>query len=605
MVQGTSGTNDISAAARLARWVPIAGWLPRYAVADLPRDLAAGAVLTAVLIPVGMGYAQAAGLPAIHGLYATIVPLCAYAVFGPSRILVVGPDSSLVGIIAATVAPLAAGDADRAVALTGALSLLSGLLCAVAGAARFGFVTDLLSTPIRLGFLNGIALTVLVGQAPKVLGVHAHGDSLIAQVLSTAQAIGDGQLNRPALAIGACCLASILVLRRWAPRVPGVLVAVVGASLAVLWLDLDRTVKVVGVLPTGLPAFAWPSVSLAEVRALFPGALAIALVAFADTSVLSRAYAARRGTDVDGDQELIALGATHISAGLFQGFSTSGSSSRTPVAEAAGARSQLTALAGALCVAVLLIAAPGVVRTLPAAALGAIVIAACLTLVDVAGLRRLWSLRRHEFGLATVSFLGVALVGVIEGIFLAVVLALFAFVWRAWHPYVAVLGRVDGLKGYHDVSRYPLARRVPGLVLFRWDAPLFFANAAIFRRTVIAAVDAAPDRTRWVVVAAEPVTDLDVTAADALVDLERDLSQRGVELAFAEMKDPIKDLMKRFGVFSVIGSEQFFPTVGQAVDAYLEATGVAWIDWDERVAGAASGLHAAVGVGGRPDSQPP
>jgi high affinity sulfate transporter 1 len=578
--------NPFARAARprgLARWIPALATLRTYRRSWLGKDLVAGVVLTAILIPVGMGYAEAAGLPAIYGLYATIVPLLAYAIFGPSRILVLGPDSSLAAIIAATIVPLAAGDPDRLVALAGMLALLTGGLCILAGLARFGFITDLLSKPVRLGYLNGIALTVLVGQLPKLLGFPASGDNLVMQTVSLVQGIADGLTNWVALAIGAGCLAVIFAGKRRWPRIPGVLIAVVGATVVVGAFDLAATagVAVVGPLPQGLPAFQIPAVSLADLGALAAGAVAIMLVSFADTSVLSRTFALRGGYEVDENQEIIALGAANVAAGFFQGFSISSSSSRTPVAESAGAKTQLTGVVGALCIAFLLIFAPNLVQNLPSAALGAVVIAACISLVDVKGVTRLYRLRRSEFVFSVVCFLGVALIGVIQGIFIAIGLALLAFVWRAWRPYDAVLGRVDGLKGYHDVTRHPEARRIPGLVLFRWDAPLFFANAEIFHDHVRRAVAEAPAPTRWVIVAAEPVTDIDVTAADMLAALDDELQRAGIELGFAEMKGPAKDRLKQYGLFSKFGDDLFFRTLGQAVDAFVEAHRVDWVDWED------------------------
>jgi high affinity sulfate transporter 1 len=569
--------------AGIARWMPGIALLRSYQRAWLAKDLAAGLVLTAVLVPVGMGYAAAAGLPVIYGLYATIVPLLAYALFGPSRILVLGPDSALAALIAATILPLAAGNPDRAVALAGTLAILTGVLCMLAGLCKFGFVTDLLSKPIRYGYLNGIALTVVVGQLPKVLGFSVSGENLLQEVAGLARGIEQGDTNWVAAAIGGACLAVIFALRRWLPTIPGVLVAVVGATALAAVFDLAARagIAVVGPLPAGLPALRIPYVSFDEFNALLPGAVAIALVSFADMSVLSRSFAQRGGYDVDANQELVALGVANIATGLFQGFSVTSSTSRTPVAETAGARTQITCVVGATCIALLLIAAPTLLRDLPAAALGATVISACLALVEVQGVLRLWHLRRGEFVLSVVCFLGVALLGVIQGIFIAVALALLAFIWRAWRPYDAVLGRVDGLKGYHDISRHPEARCIPGLVLFRWDAPLFFANAEIFQEHVLRAIADAPGTTKRVVVAAEPVTDVDVTAADMLAELDQELERAGIELCFAEMKGPVKDLLKRYGLFSQLGHESFFPTLGQAVDAYLEAHKVEWRDWDE------------------------
>ena len=378
--------------------------------------------------------------------------------------------------------------------------------------------------------------------------------------------------NWTAFAIGASCLAIVLIFKRRWPKIPGVLIAVVGATIVVGVFDLAVTagVSVVGPLPQGLPSFQIPVVSLADLGALAAGAIAITLVSFADTSVLSRTFALRGGYTVDQNQEMIALGAANVAAGLFQGFSISSSSSRTPVAEQAGAKTQLTGVVGAICIALLLVFAPTLLQNLPNAALGAVVIAACLSLVDIQGFVRLYQIRRGEFVLAFVCFLGVALIGVIQGIFIAVGLALLGFIWRAWRPYDAVLGRVEGLKGYHDVTRYPEAKRIPGLVLFRWDAPLFFANAEVFREHVLQAVADAPTPTKWVVVAAEPVTDIDVTAAEALSALDDDLQNAGIELCFAEMKDPVKDRLKQYGLFTKLGEELFFPTLGRAVDRYLE-----------------------------------
>jgi high affinity sulfate transporter 1 len=565
----------------LRRWIPGFAILASYQRAWLARDLVAGLALTAVLVPAGMGYAEAAGLPAITGLYATIVPLVAYAIFGPSRILVLGPDSALAAIIAATVLPISGGNIDRTVALASMLAILSGALCVLAGLGRLGFVTDLLSKPIRYGYLNGIALTVLAGQLPKIFGFSVTGSNLIEETAGLVRGILDRQTNWAALAIGAACLLVILSCKRWAPGIPGVLVAVAGATLALSFLDpaTQTSIPAVGPLPWGPPAFRVPAVTFDEIIGLCAGATAIALVSFADMSVLSRTYAQRAGRQVDGNQDLIALGIANAATGFFQGFSICSSSSRTPVAEAAGSKTQVTGLVSALCIAGMLIVAPRLLQSLPVAALGAVVISACLSLVEMHAVMRLYHLRRQEFLSSLVCFLGVALVGVIQGIFIAVGLALLAFIWRAWRPYDAVLGRVEGLPGYHDIARHPEAKRIPGLVLFRWDAPLFFANAEIFREHILQAVANAPTPVKWVLVAAEPVTDIDITAADVLAGLDADLHKAGMELCFAEMKGPVKDRLKRYGLFTQLGTENFFPTIGQGVDRYLAVHQISWHDW--------------------------
>lgn len=557
----------------LDRWVPACALLRNYSPAWLANDLFAGLVLTAMLVPAGMAFAQAAGLPAICGLYATVVPLLVYAVFGPSRVLVLGPDSSLAPLIAAVILPLAAGNAERALSLAGMLAILSGAVCLIAGLARFGFVTELLSKPIRYGYMNGIALTMLIGQLPTVLGFSVSGDNFLQRGVASLAGAWQGRINWTAAIISLLCLAVILGCRYWAPKIPGVLLAVVGATFVTWQFDLAALhhLSVIGSLPRGLPILQGPIVSLAEFQALLSAAVAIAFVSFADMSVLSRTYAHRGGYEVDANQELIALGLANMATGMFQGFAVSSSSSRTPVAESAGAKSQVAGVVGAICIALLLILAPNLLQNLPHAALGAVVISACFGLFEFAGVIRLYRLRRSELGFSLVCFLGVTLFGVVQGIFIAIGLALLAFIWRAWRPYDAVLGRVDGLKGYHDITRHPEAKRIPGLVLFRWDAPLFFANAAVFQEHVLQAVAAAPTLTKWVVVAAEPVTDIDITAADMLAELDQRLHQAGMELCFAEMKGPVKDRLKRYGLFTTLGTENFFPTIGQAVDRYVAA----------------------------------
>ncbi|HKQ02413.1 MAG TPA: sulfate permease [Actinomycetes bacterium] len=569
--------------AGVERWVPGLRTLREYQRAWMASDLVAGLVLTALLVPVGMGYAQAAGLPPITGLYATIVPLVVYAAFGPSRVMVLGPDSSLAAVIAAVILPLGGDDPRTAVALAGALAVLTGLVILVAGIARLGFVTELLSRPVQLGYLCGIAVTILVGQLPRLCGFSIEGRGLLSEIRDFARGVADGQVNRAALAVGATGIVVVLLLRRFWPRVPGVMVAVLVGIAAVAAFDLDEQgVQVLGVLPEGLPAFSLPAVDLADLGALLSGALGIALVAVADTTVLSQSLAAQRGETVDPNQELRALGAANLAAGLFQGFAISSSASRTPVAVAAGARSQLTPLVGAVAIAVLLVAAPGALQDLPLPMLAAIVITAAVGLIDVAGVRRLYRVRRSEFVLWLAAFAGVALLGVLVGIFVAILLSLADFVRRAWRPHDAVLGREDELKGYHDIDRHPSARLIPGLLLYRFDAPLFFANAGYFRRRVRDLVAEATHPVRWVVVAAEPITDIDTTAAGILQELLEELRERQVTLAFAELKGPVKDRLERYRLYDDIGPERFFPTIGTAVNGYVEATGTTWVDWEER-----------------------
>jgi high affinity sulfate transporter 1 len=552
------------------RWLPGLRTLRGYQIAWLRHDIMAGLVLTTMLVPVGIAYAVASGVPGIYGLYATIVPLLAYALFGPSRILVLGPDSSLAAVILAVVLPLSGGDPHRAVALAGMMAIVSGAVCILAGIMRLGFITELLSKPIRYGYMNGIALTVLISQLPKVFGFSIESDGPLRNLWAIATAVIEGKTNWTAFMIGAATLVVILLLKEY-KRVPSILIAVAGATIAVGVLDLAARagVSVLGALPQGLPAFAIPWITRADIVPVLIGGCAVALVSFADTSVLSRVYAARTRTYVDPNQEMAGLGFANLAAGFFQGFAISSSSSRTPVAEAAGAKTQLTGVVGALAVALLLMVAPNLLQSLPSSALAAVVIASAIGLIEVADLRRIYRIQRWEFWLSIVCTVGVAVFGAIEGIGLAIVIAVIEFLWDGWRPYSTVLGQAKGVRGYHDIQRYPDARLIPGLVLFRWDAPLFFANAELFNTRVLAAIAASPTPVRWLVVAAEPVTSVDVTSADMLAELDDTLHAAGIKLRVAEMKDPVKDKMKRFGLFARLGESAFFPTIDEAVDSYL------------------------------------
>jgi high affinity sulfate transporter 1 len=543
--------------------------LRRYELSWLRQDIVAGLVMTTMLVPVGIAYAEASGVPGINGLYATIVPLLAYALFGPSRILVLGPDSALAPVILTVVVPLSAGDPQRAVALGGMIAIVSGVVCVSAGVARLGFITELLSKPIRYGYMNGIALTVLLSQVPKLFGFSVKAEGPLRQVWGIVEKVLAGNTNIATLLIGAGTLALILFLKRW-PRLPGILIAVVAATITVAVFDVAKRagVSVLGPLPQGLPSPRMPFAHVDDLVPILMGGLAVALVSFADTSVLSRTYAARLRTPVDPNQEMVGLGIANLAAAFFQGFPISSSSSRTPVAEAAGARTQLTGVVGAIAIAVLLMLAPQLLQNLPHTALAAVVIAAAIGLFEVSDLRRIYRIQRWEFWLSMACFAGVAVFGAIPGIALAIVIAVIEFLWDGWRPHSAVLGSVDRVNGYHDITRYPEARLIPGLVLFRWDAPLFFANAELFHQRILDAVANSATPVRWLVVAAEPVTSVDVTAADVISELDDTLHASGIELCFAEMKDPVKDKLKRFGLFTRLGEQTFFATIDDAVSAY-------------------------------------
>jgi high affinity sulfate transporter 1 len=559
--------------------VPGIALVRSYKAGWLRSDLVAGLILTALLVPQGMAYAELAGLPPITGLYTSVLCLIGYAIFGPSKVLVLGPDSALGPMIAACIIPLVAanGDPGKAVAYASILALMVGAVTVLAGIFKLGFVAALLSKPTQIGYMNGLALTIIIGQLPKLFGFSVDGDGLIDETAEFFQGLADGKTVPMALLIGVASLAVILLFQRLLPRVPGVLVAVVLAILAVSLFNLtDFGVKVVGPLPSGFPPFTIPTVPVGDLLLLFAGALGIVLVSLTDTISTASAFAARSGDQVDGNKEMIGIGAANIAAGFFQGFPVSTSGSRTAVAAQNGAKSQVTGLVGAAAILLLLVFAPGLLKNLPQPTLAAVVIAASLSLADFSGLRRLWRQRRSDFWLAMTAFLGVALLGVLPGIGLAVAMSILDVFSRVWRPYEAVLGRVNGVAGYHDTQVNPTASHLPGLVIYRFDGPLFFANANTFRDKVLQLAGAQP-RPTWILVAAEPITDVDTTAADMLEDLDVKLNESGISLVFAEMKTPVRLKVERYELTGVIEPAHFFGTIEEAVQAYQDQSGAQWV----------------------------
>jgi high affinity sulfate transporter 1 len=562
----------------MASWTPPgARALASYQLPWLRRDAVAGIVLTTLLVPQGMAYAELAGLPPITGLYTTILCLIGYALFGPSRVLVLGPDSSLGPMIAATILPILGsnGSPARAIALASMLALIVGAIMIASGVAKLGFVADLLSKPTQIGYMNGLALTILIGQLPKLFGFSTSANGLINETRAFVDGLSSGQTVGAALAIGLISLAVILAIGHWLPRVPGVLIAVLVAITASVAFDLaHHGVSLVGTLPQGFPPLTVPH-PVSDLPLLVAGALGISLVALTDTISTASAFAARTGQEVDGDGEMIGIGAANVAAGFFQGFPVSTSGSRTAVAEQAGAKTQMTGLVGAAAIVLMLVLVPGLLRNLPNPTLAAIVIAASLSLTDVPGTVRLWQQRRVEFVLSMVAFLGVALLGVLEGIAVAVGLSIFNVFRRAWWPYETTLGRVPGLPGQHDRQLHPEAEELPGLVIFRFDAPLFFANVRTFRERIrrLAASEPPP---RWILIAAEPITDVDTTAADMLLELDTELNAAGISLVFAELKDPVRAKVERYELIGPLDPDHFFPTLDAAIEAFRQQTGADW-----------------------------
>ena len=563
--------------------VPAIGQIRTYQRGWLSKDIAAGLVITGLLAPAGMAYASAAGLPPVTGLYATIVPLIAYAIFGPSRIMVLGPGSSLTPLLVAAILPLATANSDEAVAIAGALSVLAGVICIGAGLARFGFISELLSAPVRYGYLHGIAVTIIVSQAAKLGGFSVKGESLFSQLGQLFDGLRDGLLNGWALVVGLGSVVLIVVLRWLSRSIPATLVVVVvGIAAALLFHLGGRDVPLVGDLPQGLPSPALPDVDWHTARTLVAAAVGIAFVSFADTSVLSRTMALRRHEVVDANHELVALGIANVASGLFHGFPISASNSRTPVAESAGSRTQLTGVVAAVTLLVIAIAFPATFRHLPEASLAAIVIAAAISLIDLPAMARLYRVRRSEFALAMVAWLSVAVLGPVNGVAVAVALSILNFLRLAWKPHTAELVRVDGLKGYHDRARHPEGRIVPGLLLYRFDAPLFFANAHFFTEDVQRRIAAQSAPVKCLIITAEPITDIDTTAADVLNELVDDLDSRGIEMRFAELKGTVHDRLDRYQVFDRGTPNHSARTIGEAVKQYLTDFPIEWLDWEDR-----------------------
>ena len=546
----------------------------------LPRDLIAGLVLASLLVPQGMAYAQLAGLPPITGLYTSITCLVAYALVGPSRILVLGPDSALGSMIAATVIPLtavaaAAGDTNKAVIYASAMALMVGALMLIGARAGLGFIAELLSKPTQIGYMNGLALVIFLGQLPKLFGFSVDAEGVIGELLAFVRGVLNGEAVPAALGIGLFSVAVMLVLKRFLPKVPGVLVAVVAAMVLAVVLDLAaRGVDLVGELPRGLPLPSLPIPEVRDLPLLAFGAFGIAIVSLADTIATSSAFAARTGQkDVRANREMIGIGAADVASGFFSGFPVSTSASRTAVAEGAGAKSQVTGLVGAAVIALMLVFLPGLFQFLPQPTLAAVVIVAAVGLVDIPAVARLWRQRPSEFALSLTAFLGVVFLGVLPGIALAVGLSILVVFRRLWSPYRTVLGDIPDVPGYHDVDMYPDAVQLPGLVIYRFDAPLIFANASTFREEIRDYANAEPKPT-WIIVAAEPMTDIDTTAADMLAELDRELEADSIALVFAELKDAVRLKIRTYEAAWLERDERFYPTVGRAVKAYREMAGI-------------------------------
>lgn len=555
---------------RISDWIPGVGAIRTYQRSWLKSDLVAGLVLAAILVPQGMAYAELAGLPAVTGLYTTIACLVGYAVFGPSRVLVLGPDSSVSPLILAAITPLlVADDPTSAVVLAGMLAVLVGLIEIGLGAGKLGFVADLLSSEVQVGYMNGLAITIIVGQLPKLFGFSTDADGFGPELKAFVTSLGG--TNATSLIMGVSVLAVLLLLPRVTRKVPAVLVAVASATAVTALFSLgDHGMATVGALPSGFPKPSLPWTSFADVGPLLVAAVGITLVSLTDTIATASSFAARRGDEVKPNQEMVGMGMANIAAGFFQGFAISTSGSRTAVAEQSGAKSQMTGIVGAAVVLLLLLFLNSLLADLPQPALAAVVIAAAMSLMDLRALARYAQVRRSALILSLVATVGVVVFGVLQGIVIAIVLAVLLFFRRSWWPHGSVLGRPEGVAGWHSLAVYPDAREREGIVVFRWEAPLFFANAGAFRQQLRHLVQ--ERRPDWVVVQCEAITDVDVTAAGMLEELDKELNAAGIHMAFAEMRTRLQDLTRRYGLLETLDGDHFYPTLESALDAIESAS---------------------------------
>jgi sulfate permease, SulP family len=556
-----------------SRVLPGLGVLLRYQRGWLRPDVLAGVTVAAYLIPQVMAYAEVAGLPPVAGLWAIVGSLLVYAVFGSSRQLSVGPESTTALMTAVAIAPLAGGDPGRYAGLAAALALVVGVLCVVGWAARLGVVADLLSRPVLIGYMAGIAVLMIVSQLGKIGRVKVDGDSVIAEIRSFVNQLGNVHL--PTLGLAGVVLAFLLVASWLFPRLPVPLFGVLLATAATAVFSLrEHGIQVVGAIPSGFPAPEIPSVSGADLMALLLPAIGVAIVGYNDNVLTARAFASRGAHRVDANAELLALGTANVASGLLRGFPVSSSGSRTAIGDAMGNRTQLHSLVALGAVVLALLAGHSVLAQFPSAALGALVIYAALRLIDLPEFRRFATFRRSELVLALATTLSVLLLGVLYGVLAAIALSILDLLRRVARPHDGILGFVPDLAGMHDIDDFPNATTVPGLVVYRYDAPLCFANADNFHQRAIAAVNASPQPVRWFLLNAEANVEVDITAVDAIDQLRTELNRLDITFAMARVKQDLRDDLQAAGLIDHIGEDLIFPTLPTAVTAYRKASGM-------------------------------
>jgi high affinity sulfate transporter 1 len=579
--------------ALVARYVPISRWLPTYPREWLRPDVTAAVTSWGVMVPVALAYAGLAGVPPELGLVTAFAALAAYAVFGTSRHLKVTVSSTMAIMSASVVAGLAGGDPAAYVAYTAALALTVGVMLVAAGVARLGFISDFLTKSVVTGFIIGVAITIIVGQLPKILGVPGLDGSLPEQL---GQLVSELPMTNPyTLAVGLSALILILVLRRLSRRIPGPLIALVLGIVAVVALDLEaHGVSVVGEVATGVPLPSIPSVPLASIPYLVLGAAGIVFLAVGESVGSGRAYASQHHYEIDPDQEMIALGTANLSAGLFGGFASDASVSQTATAETAGAKSQLSSLiTSALILATAMLLAP-LFKNLPDAVLGAIVIAATLSLIDLGEMRRYWRWRRTDFVIAMTAMVGVLLTSVLAGMMIAVLLSVLFLLYRASRPYAASLGHMPGSRAtFADLARHPDAEPIPRLVIVRLDAPLYFFNANVAKAEILEILAGQEVEPRGVLIDLAATADLDVTTTDMLFELVEDLRSRSIEVLVAQVKGTVRDRLRKTGLMDELGEDRVYLSIGSAVTDFRRR-------WPSDGEAATSAEPGSAGPGGLP-----
>jgi SulP family sulfate permease len=554
--------------AGLRTYLPILTWLPSYQSRWLRADVVAGLTVWAILVPESVAYAQLAGVPAVAALSLAPGVLLAYALFGSSRLAIVGGDSALAIMSTAVVGPLAMGSSTRYGALTAALAILAGILALSCGICRLGFVASFLSRSVMTGFMFGLSMVVAIGQLPKLLGVKGTSGNFFERSAGLAQHLD--HTNGWTLLIGAASLAILFGLRALRPHWPAALIAVAGSTLTVALLTLaHHGVAIVGAIPAGLPRLGVPDISSGDVTSLFPGALGIVLVAYAEHLGTVQRSAIAHQTTIDPNQELIAIGVSNLSAGALRGFVVTGSLSKTTVNDSAGAQSEISGIVAAILVVITGLFLTPLFHNLPEATLGAIVIAAIWHIFDISAMKRYFRVSRESFALAVTALLGELVLNVLPGLLFAVGLSFVLLIYRSSRPSVVVLGRFPDQHTYADITLHPENKTVPGLLILRLDAQLFFANDDVLAHRLRVLVHTAAPPPRAVLLDLEATPLLDLPSADTLAAIARDLKARGITLLLARVRDPVLAMLRRSGAAAQIEETHIYRMVDEGVEDFL------------------------------------